>query len=193
MLRRPVVGHCERLAGLNSFERPRRTLALAISQKSRRFSPSMSTFPTYYDLTQRPPRSCHVRLGGYVILPRLIDKARAALAGKLGDYYDGPEGMNGHFLRFVGIEYSELKQVIAQGGGDADILAWVEAHGKFKRQPWEIAAWSDYQSRRAVDSDAETLEDFAKAMRRLHPTREDIKTRFDFLDLDDHCSFGGQA
>jgi Domain of unknown function (DUF5069) len=146
-----------------------------------------------YDLTQRPPRSCHVRLGGYVILPRLIDKARAALAGKLGDYYDGPEGMNGHFLRFVGVEYDALKQAIAEGLGDAEILEWVNAHAKYQRQPWEIAAWSDYQCKRAVDSDAETLEGFAQSMRRLHPDREDIKTRFDYLDLDDHCSFGGPA
>lgn len=154
---------------------------------------SAKKHPNAYDLTQRPPRSCYVRLGGYVILPRLIDKARASLAGKLGEYYDGPEGMNGHFLRFVGIDHAELKRVIAKGGGDAEILAWVEAHAKLKRQPWEIAAWSDYQSRRPVDSDAETLEHFAKSMRRLHADREDIKTRFDFLDLDDHCSFGGQA
>lgn len=146
-----------------------------------------------YDLTQRPPRSCYVRLGGYVILPRLIDKARAAAAGKLGDYYDGPDGMNGQFLRFVGLEHAALKRFIAKGGGDADILAWVEAHAKFKRQPWEIAAWSEFQSGRPVDSDAETLEDFAGSMRRLRPDREDIKTRFDFLDLDDHCSFGGRA
>jgi hypothetical protein len=150
-------------------------------------------FAEAYDLTRRPPRSCYVRLVGYVILPRLIDKARAALAGSLGDYYDGPEGMNGHFLRFVGLSHAALKRVIARGGGDADILAWIEANAKVKRQPWEIAAWSDFQTKRSVDSDAETLEDFAKSMRRLHPTREDIKTRFDFLDLDDHCSFGGRA
>lgn len=146
-----------------------------------------------YGLTQRPPRSCYVRLGGCVILPRLIDKTRAALAGTLGDYYDGPNGMNGHFLRFVGIDHAALKKFIGKGGGDAEILTWIETHAKFKRQPWEIAAWSDFQIRRPVDSDAETLEDFAKAMRRLHATREDIKTRFDFLDLDDYCAFGGLA
>ncbi len=146
-----------------------------------------------YDLTRRPPRSCYVRLGGYVILPRLIDKARAAIAGTLGDYYDGPKGMNGHFLRFVGIEHAALKEFISQGAGDAEILAWIESHAQLKRQPWEIAAWSDYQAKRPVDSDAETLEDFAQSMRRLHAEREDIKTRFDFLDLDDHCSFGGPA
>ncbi len=29
------------------------------------------------DLTQFPPRSPRVRLGGYVILPRMLDKGRA--------------------------------------------------------------------------------------------------------------------
>ncbi len=35
------------------------------------------------DLTQRPPRSPRVRLGGYVILPRMLDKGRATINGKL--------------------------------------------------------------------------------------------------------------
>ena len=33
------------------------------------------------DLTQHPPRSPRVRLGGFVHLPRLLDKARAYAAG----------------------------------------------------------------------------------------------------------------
>ena len=38
-----------------------------------------------YDLTQHPPRSPRVRLGGLVILPRMIDKARATKAGKMAN------------------------------------------------------------------------------------------------------------
>ena len=38
------------------------------------------------NLTQRPPRSPRVRLGGYTILPRLLDKARAVIAGTAGEY-----------------------------------------------------------------------------------------------------------
>ena len=34
------------------------------------------------DLTQRPPRSPRVRLGGYAILARCLDKGRATLAGE---------------------------------------------------------------------------------------------------------------
>jgi hypothetical protein len=152
----------------------------------------MSESKSLVDLTKNPPRSPYVRLGGYVILPRLIDKARASLGGTLGEYYDGPKGLNGRFLQFVGIEHQAIKEQIAKGGGDAEILAWVELNAKPKRQPWEIAAWGNYQIHRPVDSDAETLENFAKSMRRLHPDREDITTRFDFLDFDDYCSFGGK-
>ena len=39
------------------------------------------------DLTQRPPRSPRVRLGGYALLPRMLDKGRATLAGKNGEYH----------------------------------------------------------------------------------------------------------
>ena len=39
------------------------------------------------DLTQRPPRSPRVRLGGYVILPRMLDKGRATINNKAGEYH----------------------------------------------------------------------------------------------------------
>src|SRR5436190_2385446 len=39
------------------------------------------------DLTQHPPRSVRVRLGGYTHLPRLLDKARAVVHGKNGPYH----------------------------------------------------------------------------------------------------------
>lgn len=145
------------------------------------------------DLTRHPPRSPYVRLGGYVILPRLIDKARAAFAGKLGEYYDGPKGLNGHFLHFVGIDHEALRQQIATGAGDWEILQWIQADARHPREPWEIKAWSDYHTQRPVDSDLETLQAFAEGMKRHHPDREDIKTRFDWLDFDDYCSFGGRA
>jgi hypothetical protein len=61
------------------------------------------------DLTKFPPRSPRVRLGGYVILPRMLDKGRATLAGKNGEYhYACP--LDQRFLEFAGIDPEELKK-----------------------------------------------------------------------------------
>jgi hypothetical protein len=145
------------------------------------------------DLTQRPPRSPRVRLGGYVLLPRILDKGRASLAGKLGEYHYAGKGMDRHFFNFVGVDHAALKNEIAKGLGDGDLLAWVNANAKTSRQPWEIAAWSEYHLRRTPDSDAETIGYFADEVKKFSAAREDINTWFDLLDLDDHCSFGGKA
>ena len=153
----------------------------------------MSNTNTSLDLTQRPPRSPRVRLGGYVLLPRIIDKARAALASKLGEYHYGGKGMDRHFFNFVGLDHEALKNEIAKDSGDGELLAWVQANAKHPRQPWEIAAWSEFHLRRTPDSDHETLIGFADEVKKFNPQREDINTWFDLMDLDDYCSFGGKA
>ena len=102
----------------------------------------MSTAIIAPDLTQRPPRSPRVRLGGYVLLPRILDKGRAALAGKLGEYHYSGKGMDRHFFNFVGLDHESLKAELAKGGGDWEILNWIQANAKHQRQPWEInATW----------------------------------------------------
>jgi hypothetical protein len=144
------------------------------------------------DLTQHPPRSPRVRLGGYVLLPRVLDKARAALAGKAGEYHFAGKGLDRHFFSFVGLEHEALQQQLAKGASDSEALAWVQANAKPQRTPWEIAAWSDYHLRRGPDSDNETLLYFAEAVKKFSPAREDVTTWFDLVDLDDYCTFGGK-
>jgi hypothetical protein len=39
----------------------------------------------------------------------------------------------------------------------------------------------------------ETLEFFTKRVGDISKIREDVKTWFDYLDLDDHVTFGGKA
>ena len=60
------------------------------------------------DLTQRPPRSARVRLGGYVILPRCLDKGRASLDGKNGEYHFACP-LDKLFLEFAGVDPEALK------------------------------------------------------------------------------------
>ena len=144
------------------------------------------------DLTQRPPRSFHVRLGGLVILPRMLDKGRATLARKNGEYkYNS--GTDQHLVRFLGFDPKALSKELAKGKGDGEILGWVQAHSKIPRAPWEIEAWSAYMERRGPDSDGETLTGFVEYVGQHSKTREDIKTWFDAIELDDYASFGGKA
>ncbi len=142
------------------------------------------------DLTKRPPRSPRVRLGGYVILPRMIDKGRADVAGKVGEYhYDCPTDQR--FLEFVGVDAGALKKQLAAGKGDGEILEWIQKSAKIKRTEAEIAAWSRHCELRAP-ADPESREFFQDEHKRIAPKREDIATWFDLLDLDDYVSFGGQ-
>jgi hypothetical protein len=143
------------------------------------------------DLTQRPPRSPRVRLGGYVILPRMLDKGRATINSKHGEYhYNCPTDQR--FLNFAGINADALKKQLATGKGDTEILEWIQKNAKHKRTESEIAAWSAHAEQRAP-ADTESREFFHEIHAKVAPKREDIATWFDLLDVDDYVSFGGKA
>ncbi len=144
------------------------------------------------DLTTRPPRSPRARLGGYALLPRMLDKGRATLVGKNGEYhYNCP--LDQHILNFAGIDPEALLKELAKDKGDGEILTWITENAKNKRSAWEIKAWSDYMQDRGPDSDAETLGYFTQAVAKFTTTREDIRGWTELLDLDDYVTFGGKA
>jgi hypothetical protein len=152
----------------------------------------MKTQIAFTDLTQRPPRSFRVRLGGFVILARMLDKGRATLAKKNGEYnYNSPTDQ--HLVRFLGFDPDALLKELAAGKGDSQLLEWIQANSKTPRTPWEIEAWSSFMERRGPDSDAETLALFAEYLGQYSKTREDVKTWFEAIELDDYASFGGKA
>lgn len=142
------------------------------------------------DLTQRPPRSTRTRLGGYVLLPRMLDKGRAEIAGKNGEYhYNCP--LDQRILGFLGLDPDALRRELATGKGDGEILEWIKTNQTNKRTPEEIEAWSDEQSKRGPDADSQ---EFFDGMRQAAgPNRTDIHTWADLLDLDDYVTFGGKA
>jgi len=143
-----------------------------------------------YDLTQRPPRSPRVRLGGFAILPRMLDKARATIASLNGEYkYACP--LDQRFLDFVGIDPDRLKEELTQGKGDAETLSWILANARNHPTEFAIDAWSTFCEHRAP-ADIESRQHFNEMQGNLASTREDIVTWFDLLDLDDYVSFGGK-
>ena len=144
------------------------------------------------DLTQRPPRGFRVRLGNFVILARMLDKGRATLTGKNGEY-EYNTSMDQHLIQFLGFDPEALLKELATGKGDWEIIQWLQAHSKTARAPWEIEAWSAFMERRGPDSDPETLEFFSEYVGKLSKIRGDIKTWFEAIELDDYVSFGGTA
>lgn len=142
------------------------------------------------DLTAQPPRSPRVRLGGFVLLPRMLDKARALLAGKAGEYnYACP--LDQQFLQFAGVEAEALKREVAAGRSDSAILDWITANAAHRRTDAEIATWSAHQANRAP-ADTDSRQFFQETHAQIAPHRTDLATWFDLLDVDDFVSFGGQ-
>ncbi|MGB8170982.1 MAG: DUF5069 domain-containing protein [Chthoniobacteraceae bacterium] len=142
------------------------------------------------DLTQRPPRSTRARLGGYVLLPRMLDKGRAEIAGKGGEYHFNCP-LDQRILGFLGIDAEPLRAELAKGKGDGEILEWIKANQRNKHTAAEIEAWSDEQGKRVPDADSQEF--FNELLQGAGPHRTDIKTWADLLDLDDYVTYGGKA
>ncbi len=132
-----------------------------------------------------------MKLGGYVILPRALDKGRATIAGLNGDYnYACP--LDERFFKFTEIDAQALHKELAAGKGDGEILQWINENSRRKPGLIEVLAWSAYQEQRCP-TDVESRQFFNELHSKAGANREDIMTWFDLLDLDDHVSFGGKA
>jgi len=143
------------------------------------------------DLTQHPPRSPRVRLGGFAVLPRILDKARAHLAGKCGEYkWNNP--LDQRLFKFMGVTAESFLAAVREGRSDTAMVEWVAAHCQPPRHEWEIAAWSDWVTNLSP-GDARRHGMFVDDITQKCPKREDIRTLFDRLDMDDYVTFGGEA
>lgn len=96
-------------------------------------------------------RSPREKLGGYVILPRLIDKVRFHEKKLLPDDYvpnllkgfDPETGLfpfDGRFLAFTGIDPEELRKTILDSSDDQSVIRWVDqvatAHTAEEKERW---------------------------------------------------------
>ena len=138
------------------------------------------------DLRKEAPRSPRIRLGGYAILGRTIDKCRAFLAGTIGDYhFDCP--LDNQLFGFKGITGEDFKREAEQGATDEALIEWVDKNG-VPKTPAEIKDWSDSAEKYSMVSDPEKKEFFVGECKKLglDPYKA---TLFDWLEADDRASF----
>lgn len=78
------------------------------------------------DLRTAAPRRWSEELGGIRWLPRMIDKARAAMKGSLGDYLYGQSPMDRSLLYALGLTYKEFTRIVREAGDDERVLQLLE-------------------------------------------------------------------
>src|SRR5437879_1044043 len=83
------------------------------------------------DLTKEAPRSPRIRIGGYAILGRTIDKCRALVAGNIGEYhFDCP--LDNMLFGFKGVKGDDFKAQIENGASDQQMAEWLDQSGQKK-------------------------------------------------------------
>ena len=130
------------------------------------------------------PRSPYERLGGYVHLPRLIDKAKLHRKGLLNGYNYKTVGFDKHLLAFLKLDPDAFEEAVNRIDDDANILCWIEEQGA-KHSPEAIEEWNQAMISRAPDSPV-------KKARFLHflkeaggAERKDVRTYFDLIEFDE--------
>jgi hypothetical protein len=138
------------------------------------------------DLTKQAPTSPRQRIGGYAILPRMADKARADIAGTIGEYHTNCP-LDHMLLDWKGVEYAEVRKKLEAGATDEEIARYLDAHGT-KKTATEIKAWSDSVEKATMHGHPEKGEYFDGACRKLglDPAKTSV---FEWLEADDRASF----
>ena len=130
------------------------------------------------------PRSPYEKLGGYVHLPRLIDKARLHQKGLLDGYNYKTVGFDKHLLAFLRIDADAFEEIANKLDNDRAILDWVQKNGA-QQSAEAIEQWNEAMISRHPDT-------AAKKARFLHflkeaggAARKDIRTYFDLIEFDE--------
>ena len=142
------------------------------------------------DLTKEAPRSPRIRVGGFAILGRTIDKCRALVAGEIGEYhFDCP--LDNMLFGFKGVQGDDFKAQIEQGASDQEMVEWLNASGE-KKTPEEIKRWAEEVEASSLYNHPEKREFFSEEARKLglEPAKT---TTFEWLEIDDKASHAQKA
>ena len=142
------------------------------------------------DLTKEAPRSPRIRVGGYAILGRTIDKCRAQVAGNIDEYhFDCP--LDNTLFGFKGVKGNDFKAQIENGASDQQMAEWLDQNGE-KKTPEEIKRWGDKVEADSLYNDPEKRDFFSEECKKLglDPAKT---TTFSWLEADDKASHAQAA
>ena len=130
------------------------------------------------------PRSPYEKLGGYVHLPRLIDKAKLHRQGLLKGYDYKTTGFDKHLLAFLKLDGDAFEEAVNRLEDDQAILNWLRESG-VKHSSEAIEQWNEAMISRHPDTAAKKAR-FAHFLKEAGGDgRQDIRTYFDFIEFDE--------
>ncbi|HUB67219.1 MAG TPA: DUF5069 domain-containing protein [Candidatus Methylacidiphilales bacterium] len=137
-------------------------------------------------MSEKFPRSPYDTIGGLVYFPRMLDKIRLFAAGQLPEAYHPSlgDGFDGRCVRFLHVQYEDVRQQALSGRSDEEVLTWCYEHGR-KPADEEIEIWSDFMRKRGWRDDSSDRVAFRLKEAGLEHRDKEAVTMFDFIDLDE--------
>ncbi len=130
------------------------------------------------------PRSPYEKLGGYVHLPRLIDKAKLHREGLLNGYNYKTVGFDKHLLAFLKIDGDTFEETVHRLENDDVILQWVQKNC-VRHSVDAIEQWNQAMISRHPDTAAKKAR-FTHFLKESGGNgRKDIRTYFDLIEFDE--------
>jgi hypothetical protein len=133
---------------------------------------------------RKHPRSPYEKLGGYVHLPRLIDKAKLHRRGLLNGYNYKTVGFDKHLLAFLKLDGDAFEEAANRLEADDAILKWVEENG-VKPSAESIEEWNQAMISRHPDTAAKKARFNHFLKEAGGKDRKDIRTYFDLIEFDE--------
>jgi hypothetical protein len=135
------------------------------------------------------PRSPRETMGGWLYLPRFVDKIRLNLAGRLHPDYQqnfAKRGFDAQWLRAAGLEADAFVAVVRDSITDGQVADWIRAN---VRRPAEQAAFNSWLLAHGTEDDPDLRARLAMRKEQSGLAhRHDITTFVDYIDADERRS-----
>ena len=130
------------------------------------------------------PRSPRETLGGYVLAARALDKCRAVLVGRQGEYHSNCP-LDQTWLKFAESTTARIRSFVATGATDDEVAAWIGEHAK-KRPRAEIIVWNNQlRDLRLSDLSPELQEYMEDTIASAVPRNRVVYRFFDAYDFEE--------